>query len=314
MFINIILLILGFIILIKAADYFVDGASSLAQHFKVSKLVIGLTIVAFGTSAPEFAVSVQSLVNDSPDLVIGNVVGSNIINILLILGVASLIAPIKVKDNTVKKEIPICMLLTILLAVLFLDGPINGDELNMISRADGITIVLFFIIFIYYLFTIMKNKKEDIEKPDISLFTSILLSVGGIVFIVLSSDLVVNQAVEIAHHLNISERIISLTIIALGTSLPELITSISAARKGEQDILVGNIIGSNIFNICVVLGLPAAVFGAIVPGTFNYLDFIMFVVSAIVLFLVARNKYIITKFEGVFMLILFACYYIYILL
>ncbi len=311
MIISILILIAAFIILIKSADYFVSGASSLASHFKVSKMVIGLTIVAFGTSAPELAVSVQSLINGSGDLVLGNVIGSNIINILLILGISSLIVPISIKSNTIRKEIPICILVTILLSVLFFDISLSGSTQNMISRSDGIVILLFFAIFVYYLFSIMRNKTVDElpEENNTSLLKSILMTVAGIILIIISSDLVVNEAVNIAHVLNISERMISLTIIAFGTSLPELITSIVAAKKREQDILVGNIIGSNIFNICIVIGIPSALIGSIIPSGFSLIDFVIFILSAILLFIFARRKSAIKRYHGIAMLILFALYY-----
>ncbi len=314
MILNIFLLIVGFIILIKAADIFVDGASNVALHFKISKMVIGLTIVAFGTSAPEFAVSVQSLMNGSGDLVLGNVIGSNIINTLLILGVAAMIRNLTVKNNTVKKEIPIYLLLSILLTVLFFDVILNNDAINMISRSDGIAIILFFAIFIYYLISMIKNKHNENSEPSMSLFKSIVYMVIGIVAIIFSSDLVVNNAVSIAKSLSISERLISLTVIALGTSLPELVTSIQAARKNEQDILIGNIIGSNIFNICIVLGVPVALFGGIIPATFETMDFIMLLVSAIILFAFASRNYKITRHEGIIMFLIFIVYYAYILI
>ncbi len=314
MLVNILLLILGFVILIKAADVFVDHASEVALHFNVSKMVIGLTIVAFGTSAPEFAVSVQSLLNDSSEMLLGNVIGSNIINILLIVGCCSLIVPIKVKSSTVSKEIPICLLLTTLLTVLFLDVWIDGAAENSITRSDGVVIVLVFMVFIYYLFRMIRNKTEENDKPTGSLVKSIIFIVLGITAIVLSSDLVVNQAIMIATKLNISDRVISLTVIALGTSLPELVTSITAARKKELDILVGNIIGSNIFNICIVLGLPVAIFGTVTPASFQILDFIVVLVATIFLYIFSRRRHQIDWYEGAFMLGIFVSYYLYILL
>ncbi len=314
MIVNIILLVIGFVILIKASDFFVDGASNVALHMKISKMVIGLTIVAFGTSAPEFAVSMQSLMNGAGDLVLGNVIGSNIINTLLILGIAAMITNIKVKNNTVKKEIPIFLMLSILLFVLFFDVLFNGASENMIARSDGFAIILFFAVFVYYLISMIRNKHSENSEPKISVFKSIIYMVGGIVAIILSSDLVVNQAVNIATQLNISERVISLTVIALGTSLPELVTSIQAARKGEQDILIGNIIGSNIFNICIVLGLPVAIFGGIIPETFEFMDFVMMLVASIVLFAFASKDYRIARHEGIIMVLIFVVYYTYVII
>ena len=309
---NILLLILGFILLIKGADVFVDGASSTAQNFKVSKVLIGLTIVAFGTSAPEFAVSMNALATHSTDMVLGNVIGSNIMNILLILGVAAIIHPISIKNNTVKKELPLTMLISTLLVVLFLDIRLGNSEVNQISRSDALVILLFFSIFLYYLISLaIDKKKQNInEEPKFKLGKSILFVVLGLIGIIIGSDLVVDSASKIATILGVSERIIALTIIAFGTSLPELVTTIISSRKGEQDLLVGNIIGSNIFNICVVLGIPVAIFGGITPGSFQIIDLIMLVGSALLLFTFSKSYKRITRLEGVLMLTMFFMYYI----
>ena len=314
MILNIILLIVGFILLIKGADFFVDGASSTAQNFKVSKMLIGLTIIAFGTSAPEFAVSIQSLAKGSTDMLLGNVIGSNILNILLILGVAAVIHPIKIKDNTVKKELPLCMLISILLIVLFLDIRLANGLVNEITRSDAIVIILFFTIFIYYLIALAKQNKEndEQEKPKFKLWKSLLLVLIGLVGIILGSNMVVNNASDIATKLGLSERVIALTIIALGTSLPELVTTIVSSKKGEQDLLLGNIIGSNIFNACVVLGIPVALFGTITPTSFNYLDLFMLIGSSLLLFAFAETKRTISRFEGAIMLLIFIVYYVFV--
>ena len=297
---NILLLIVGFVLLIKGADFFVDGASSTAQNFKVSKMLIGLTIIAFGTSAPEFAVSVQALAKHSTDMVLGNVIGSNILNILLILGVAAVINPLKIRDNTVKKELPLCMLISTLLVVLFLDIRLANGLVNEITRSDAIVILLFFSVFLYYLVSLAKKKREsnEEEKPKFKLGKSLLLVAIGLVGIILGSNLVVNNASSIASKLGLSERIIALTIIAFGTSLPELVTTIVSSRKGEQDLLLGNIIGSNIFNACVVLGIPVALFGTITPESFNYVDLIMLIFSSFLLFVFAETRRTINRFEG----------------
>lgn len=316
MLIAIILLIIGFIILIKGSDMFIDGASSVATHFKLSKILIGLTIVAFGTSAPEFAISVQALLEGSGDIVLGNVIGSNIFNTLLILGIASMICPLRVKNNTVKKEIPISMLISTILVVVFCDSFFDTVGINRISRSDGIVMVLFFLVFIYYLISTMRNKvdEDSEEKPMYNLKKSIVFTIIGITALILGSDLIVESAVVIASKLGVSERIISLTIIAMGTSLPELVTTITAAVKREQDILIGNIVGSNTFNLCLVLGLPVALFGPIQMATFSILDLSMLLVSAFMLFIFASTNYKISKREGAFMLLTFVAYYIYIIL
>ncbi len=313
MFLNILLLIVGFILLIKGADIFVDGASSTAQNFRVSKMLIGLTIVAFGTSAPEFAVSISALASGSPDMVIGNVVGSCILNILLILGVAAVIRPIKIKTNTVSKELPLCLLISITLAVLFLDQLINGAAENQFTRSDGLIVVLFFLVFLYYLVTLARqskeNKTERNEKPQYKLGKSLVYVLVGLIGIIVGSEMVVQNSTAIATAIGWSERLISLTIIAFGTSLPELVTTIIASRKGEQDLVVGNIIGSNIFNICIVLGLPVVLFGTIAPATFQMLDIIALIVSAALIFIFALSGKKVSRAEGVVMLIAFAAYY-----
>lgn len=311
MFLNILLLVCGFILLIKGADLFVDGASSTAQNFKVSKMLIGLTIIAFGTSAPEFAVSMQALSRGSTDMVLGNVIGSNILNILLILGVAAVIHPIKIKDNTVEKELPLCLLISTLVVVIFLDVKLGNGIVNQITRSDALVILLFFTVFIYYLITLVRQKKkEDDEKPKNKLGKSLLLVAFGLVGIIFGSNMVVNNASGIASKLGISERIIALTIIAFGTSLPELVTTIVSSKKGEQDLLLGNIIGSNIFNICVVLGIPVAIFGTITPSSFNTIDLVLLIVSSFLLFIFSETKRTITRIEGFLMIIVFIIYYL----
>ena len=311
MLVNVLLLILGFVLLIKGADFFVDGASSTAQNFKVSKMLIGLTIIAFGTSAPEFAVSMSALASGSTDMVLGNVIGSCILNILLILGVAAVIHPIQIRDNTVKKELPLTMLISTLLVVLFIDIALGNGSVNQITRSDALVILLFFSVFLYYLISLAKQKKESKEedKPKYKLLKSLILVLIGLVGIIIGSNLVVDNASSIAVSVGLSERIIALTIIAFGTSLPELVTTIVSSKKGEQDLLVGNIIGSNIFNICIVLGIPVAIYGTVTPSSFQMIDLVMLVLSAVLLFLFSRTFKRITRYEGVFMLAIFVIYY-----
>ena len=314
MILYILLLIIGFIILIKGADIFVDGASSIAGNLKVSKMLIGLTIVAFGTSAPELAVSIKSIISNNHDIVLGNVIGSNILNILLILGVSSLFHSLNVKDNTVKKELPITLLITTLFAVLLSDNLYDKTMNNAFTRSDGIIIILFFSVFIYYLISIMKNKKEDNSKEEyLPMLKAITYTILGIIMIVLGSNFVVDSSKNIALSLGVSQKLISLTIIALGTSLPELVTSVMATKKGEYDIAIGNVVGSNIFNIGVVIGLPITLFGGINQINFNLVDIIVMVISAFMLFFFASNDKKITKREGVIFLILFVAYYSYVI-
>ena len=306
------LLIIGFIFLIKGADWLVDGASSVASNFKVSKLLIGLTIVAFGTGAPELAVSFSSLINGSTDILVGNVIGSNIINVLLLIGIAAIIRPIKVQKDTVSKELPLLLLISTALIILLLDVNLAEAVINTFSRADAIICLLFFSIFLYYLFSLAhKNKKEakKVEKPKYKIGKSFLFVILGLIGVVSGSQLVVNSASTIAEAIGISERIISLTIIALGTSLPELVTTVMAAKKGESDLLVGNIVGSNIFNICIVLALPVAFAGGITPNNFEVIDLAMLVISSILLCFLARRDHKITRTDGILMLSIFLLYY-----
>ena len=309
---QILLLLIGFTLLVKGADIFVDGASSTAQNFKVSKLLIGLTIVAFGTSAPELAVSLQALAKGSSDMVLGNVIGSNITNGLLILGVSAIISNITVKRNTIKKELPLHMLITTILIVLFLDTNLNNETINMISRGDALAILLVFSVFLYYLFSISRDKiDEQAEPAKHKVLPSLILVALGLGGLILGSNLVVNSATKIATNLGVSERMISLTIVAFGTSLPELVTSIISSIKKEQDILMGNIIGSNIFNICLVLGLPVAIYENLIPSSFQILDLVFLMLMAIILYLVPRlRNYRISRRSGICLVLLYIIYYI----
>lgn len=315
MVLSIILLVVGFVILIKGADVFVDGASNVAANFKVSKMLIGLTIVAFGTSAPEFAVAVKSLISGNGDIVLGNVIGSNILNILLILGASSLFHSLTVKNNTVKKELPITMLITLLFSVLLSDSFFDKGLVNTFTRGDGVVVLLFFLVFIYYLISLTRNKiDEDQDDSEVlSLKTSMLFTFFGMLGIVLGSNFVVDSASNIASVLGISQRMISLTIVALGTSLPELVTSVTATRKGEYDIAIGNVVGSNIFNIGMVIGIPVSLFGGIGKITFSYIDLVVMIAAAFLLFLFARQNYKITKRNGICFLVLFVIYYSYVI-
>lgn len=313
---QILALIIGFVVLIKGADWLVSGASSVAANFKVSKLLIGLTIVAFGTGAPELAVSFSSLLNGSTDILLGNVIGSNIINVLLLIGVAAAIHPIRVKKDTVSKELPLLLLISTALIVLFLDINLTSAAANVFSRSDAIICLLLFGIFLYYLISLArKNRKENkkVEKPEYKLGKSFFLVIAGLLGVVGGSQLVVNSASFIASAVGISERIISLSVIALGTSLPELVTTITAAKKGESDLLVGNIVGSNIFNICVVLALPIAISGSISPANFEIIDLVMLIASTLLICLLARRDRKINRQEGILMILIFLIYYGYII-
>ena len=315
-FLQILILIVGFVFLIKGADWLVSGASSVASNFKVSKQLIGLTIVAFGTGAPELAVSISSLASGNTDMLLGNVMGSNIINILLLIGIAAMIKPIKVSKNTISKELPLLLLISTALVILFLDTSITGDLSNAITRSDAIICVLFFAIFLYYIINLTRKNRQSknaIEKPQYKLGKSFLFVIIGLVGVVAGSQFVVNSASTIATAVGISDRIIALTVVAFGTSLPEIVTTITAARRGENELLVGNVIGSNIFNICIVLGVPVAIFGTISPESFELIDVVMLLGSTTLLWLVARRGSPITRREGFLMFAVFLLYYGYIM-
>lgn len=314
MIIDIFVLILGFGILIKGADIFVDGAANLAQNFKLSKTLIALTVVAFGTSAPEFAISVQAIMAGNGEIVLGNVIGSNILNILLILGASSLVHTLEVKNNTVKKELPILLLMTILLSILTSDNLFDKTQANVFGREDGFVVALFFAVFVYYLISMIRNKvDEDSEPAKYKIWKSIFLTAFGLVAIIVGSDFVVDSSTNIATTIGVSQRIIALTIVAFGTSLPELVTSIVATQKGEHDIAIGNIVGSCIFNIGIVLGMPVAFFGGLGQLSFNYFDIIAVIVASILLFAFAYRDRNITRKEGIILLTLFVAYYTVIL-
>lgn len=354
--INLALLLVGFVFLIKGADIFVDGASDTARKFRVPKMLIGLTIVSFGTSAPELAVSIQSILSGKGDILLGNVIGSNILNILLILGLSALVGTLHVNTATVKKEIPVLILITIAFTVVLSDKIFGLGE-NLFTRQDGIILLLFFCVFIYYLFGMANRKtgaenevtekksvkketsksekvaeiksekvadiktekdaeakKEADEEGEVNLVKAVLMVVFGLVGIVFGSDLVVKGASEIAATFGVSQRIISLTIVALGTSLPELVTSVVATRKGEYDIAIGNIVGSDIFNIGIVAGLPVALLGGVGGSAFSVVDIAALVISPIVLYFFARRGHRIGFRKGIAFLLLFVVYYGYVIM
>lgn len=315
MILDIVLVVVGFVVLIKGADLFVDGASGIASKFKIPKIFIGLTIVAFGTSLPEFAVSVKSIISGNHDIVLGNVFGSNILNILLILGVCSIFKSIEIKENTLKKEIPMMILLTLLCSVLLVDNLFDNRINNSLSRSDGLIILIFFSIFIYYLVSmaLKKDRKKDIIEV-IPLSKAIIYSIMGGIMIYVGSNLAVDNSVGLAKILGVSEKMIGLTIVALGTSLPELVTGVTAARKGESDIAIGNVVGSNIFNIGIVLGFPISLFGGIDKINFSYVDLVVMLVSGILLWIFSLSKRNINKKEGIVFILIFIVYYAYILI
>ncbi len=318
MVLDIILLIIDFYVIVKASDILVDAASSLALKLKISKIFIALTIVAFGTCAPEVAISFHSVSSGDGGMAFANVVGSCIVNVFLIIGLASFIHPIKIRHSTVKRELPILTIITSIFAVLMVDSIFNPLTSNTFSRADAIILILLFVLFMVYLVHMLFRKNNMSAPEEIKIkyspFISLLLLIVSIVFIIFSSDLIIESAKNIAYALNISEKIITMFVIVVGTSLPEMIMTVTSARKGEFDMAIGNIIGTNIFNICVVLGVPIFIYGDIALTGFGFIDILMVFLSSFLLFIFARSERVVDKIEGVFMLWLFVCYYIYLLL
>lgn len=308
-----IFLLIGFIVIIKASDILVDSATSIAIKCKVPKMLIALTIVSFGTCAPEIAISFTSVINKNGTIAFANVIGSCIVNVFLIIGLASLLHPIKVKHGTVKKELPILLLITTSFAVLMLDSVFNKATPNVFSRVDGIVLMSLFLMFVMYLVQLSKRKEKNTEKMEIkydSLPITIIILILSIVLISLSSNIIVDNAVKIAESLHISEKLITMTAIVIGTSLPEMFMTVSSARKGEFDMAIGNIIGTNIFNICIVLGLPVTIYGDISLANFSMIDIVAVFLTSLDLYLFARSERTISKAEGLTMLLIFAVYYI----
>ncbi len=301
-----VLLALGFVMLGKGADWFVEGAAGIAMRFGIPQLVIGLTIVAMGTSAPEAAVSIAAAVKGNADITIGNIVGSNILNILVILGLAASIVPIAVARSTVRIEIPFMIGVT---ALLFYQGRDSS-----ISLADGGVLMVAFAAYMMYLYTMaMKsNVDSDLEEPGLPLGRCLLGAVGGLALIIAGSNVTVGAATSIATYAGLSERFIGLTIVALGTSLPELFTSVAAARRGNADIAIGNIVGSNIFNILFVVGLSSLIIDIPFASAFNF-DTYVALGAAVLLWLCVLRTQRLQRWAGALMLMCYVAYLGYIL-
>ncbi len=311
----IVLLTIGLILLIFFSDVFVDAASSLSIRLKVPKMLIALTIASFGTCAPELAISFNSIRTGNVDMTLANVIGSSIVNILLIVGIAAIVKPIKVKDRTIKKELPLLVFITFAFFILLSDGLFKQGAVNGLSRADAMVLIAWFIFFIYYIIMVVrKSKSDEKDKPKYPLKSSVLLIIFSLIAIVIASDMVVDNAVLLAETLGISQKIISMTIIVIGTSLPELTMTVTSAKHGEFDMAVGNIIGTNIFNICIVLGLPIIVYGSITSNAFNFIDSLVVLVAALSFYIFGRSDKELSRREGIFMVTLFLIYYIYIIL
>jgi len=312
-----LLFIVGFFLLIKGADILVDGASSIAKKFSISPIVIGLTVVSFGTSAPELIVNILSALSGNTEIALGNVLGSNIANILLILGISAFIFPLTVERNTVWKEIPFSLLAAILLAVMVNDYRIEGSAFSGLGRIDGLALISFFIIFMFYTFGLSKVKKNGIEEPEIkklSNIQSLFYVIGGIGALVIGGKWLVDGAVQVAESLNVSQSLIALTVVAIGTSLPELATSVVAAYKKQSDIAIGNVVGSNIFNTFWILGLTSLI-NPLPFQTSSDKDIIINVIVHILLFILIfiGKRHIIERWQGACMLVAYIAYIFYLI-
>ncbi|MDO4267163.1 MAG: calcium/sodium antiporter [Eubacteriales bacterium] len=301
------LLALGFLLLVKGADWFVDGSAGIADRLGVPQIVIGLTIVAMGTSAPETAVSITAALKGSADITIGNVVGSNMLNILIILGVTSFIVPVAVAESTIRYELPWMLFVTAVLLVFGCTG-------NQVTFAEGIVFWILFLLYLGALFlSAMKNRQDMVQEEETKPFWKLgLFMAAGLGLVVWGSDVTVDAATAIARMAGLSERFIGLTIVALGTSLPELFTSVSAAIKGKADIAIGNIVGSNIFNILFVVGTAALIIPVeFAPGFI--IDTSAAIGAGVVLWLCAFRKRKLARRDGILMLACYAGYFLYLL-
>lgn len=311
-------LVIGFILLIKGADYFVEGSAGIAKLFRIPSMIIGMTIVAMGTSAPECAVSTVASIKGNNGIAISNAVGSNICNLLLVCGLCAVIRPLPVQISTLKREFPFSIIAQILLLFLGADYLLFGKNAqNQIGHIDGIILLIVFIIFLYWMVrvTLISRKNQDIKEEDKSeslpTYKCVLYSLLGVVAILVGSDLAVDSATVIAKQFGLSENMIGLTIIAIGTSLPELVTSLVAAKKGEVDMAIGNVIGSNIFNVLLVIGIASAISPIAILMESVYDLIFLCIVSIIVLLFASTDKKI-GRMEGFFMLVMYGAYMTYV--
>lgn len=308
--------VVGLLLIMKGADWLTDGASSIARKFNISTLVIGLTIVAFGTSAPELVVSSMASISGETDIAIGNVVGSNIFNVLAIMGVTALIAPVPVKGNNIKYEVPLAILASVAVFVMASDALFNGGGANIITRGEGIILLCFFLIFLAYTFAIARNGVDaegQTEVKQMPVWKSVLLFLVGLGCLVFGGDTMVDGASGIAGFLGVSQSIIALTIVSAGTSFPELVTSIVAARKGDTDMAMGNVVGSNIFNIFLILG-TAATISPLSGGSITMVDYGVLLFSIVALWLACKfgkTYHKITRTEGAMLVLCCIAYYSY---
>ena len=299
------LLALGFVMLVKGSDWFVDGAAGIAAKFHIPQIIIGLTIVAMGTSAPEAAVSITAAMGGSADITVGNIVGSNILNVLIILGLASAIVPIAVGTSTQKIDAPFMIAISAIFLALGWDGTI--------TRLDGAVLLVLFASYIgYMIWGALHSNEEGDEIKDMKVWQMLLATAGGLALVVLGADVAVDAATELATIFGMSERFIGLTVVALGTSLPELFTSVTAARKGNADIAIGNIVGSNIFNILFVVGLSSIIID--VPFAPNFrIDMAVAVAASLFMWVASLKNKKLVRWHGIVMLLGYAAYFLYLL-
>ncbi len=312
---SILKLVIGFVLLVKGADLFVDGSSSVAKKFGIPSVVIGLTIVAFGTSAPELAVSMSAALKGSNDIAIGNVVGSNIFNTLVVLGASAALTPIAVEKGIIKKDYPLSIFAAVLLAVLSLDV-IFGKDAMTISRVDGIILLVCFAFFLYSTIKSALSGKTEVEEEEIKnipIWKSLVFIGIGLAGIVWGGDLSVEGAKAIARFFGLSEALIGLTIVAFGTSLPELVTSVIAAKKGESDIAVGNVVGSNIFNIFLIIGASATILPMNVSSSYVF-DMAALVATMVIPFIVIAKTKKVSRAQGLIMIAAYVAYTIYLII
>lgn len=317
MLFSLFLVFSGFFLLMKGSDYLVKGSSSIARTFGIPMLVIGLTVVAFGTSAPEFFVNVISAFRGSTDIAIGNILGSNLANILMILGVTAMLKPIALKSSTVWKEIPLSMLGILLVFIFCSDVLLDGAVSNSLSRVEGIVLLGFFVIFLIYTFTIAKDKEvtDEVDIDQMKLPVSVLFTLGGLTALSFGGRFVVEGASEIAHLYGVSQNLIALTIVSVGTSLPELMTSVAAIRKGHDDLAIGNIIGSNIFNIFFILA-TTAIIRPLPFAAANSMDIFFAMTATLILFLVmfVGKRHVIERWSGATFLAMYAGFLAFVLI
>lgn len=313
---NLVMLIIGLVALVKASDVFVDAASSFATRMRVPKMLVALTIAAFGTCAPELAISFTSIATKNVDMTLANVIGSCIVNILLIVGVATIVKPIEVKEQTVKRELPLLVLVSAAFFFVLNDSIFFGRN-NGLGRWDAVVLLALFGLFMLYIFFavhVKKVRRGRLPKTKYTTGYSLVYIVLSLITIALAANIAVDNAVAVAGEIGISQKIIAMTVIVIGTSLPELTMTVGAAKKGEFDLAVGNIIGTNIFNICIVLGLPTLIFGGFESGAFGIVDTLVVLLAAVAYYIFGRSNKRLTRKEGIFMVMLFAAYYVYVLL